>query len=76
MDVKLNINFKQFLDSIKLLPKNQLEKIKLEMLNITEKTDEEMENFRNLLLSGPVMDENQYQDYLERRNRYSVWDKE
>jgi len=75
MDGTLNVNYKHFLDIIKHLPKNQLEIVKLEMQSMGDKTEEEKEKFINLLLSGPVMDDVQYQDYLERRNNYNIWDK-
>ena len=63
MDVTININFEQILNIIKRLLKNQLEKIKLELQSLGDKTEEENDRFKKLLLSGPVMSDKQYQDY-------------
>ena len=43
--------------------------------SLYDKTEEEKERFRKLLLSGPVMEDEQYQEYTERRYRYKTWNK-
>jgi hypothetical protein len=72
MGVAVNISSEQFLDKIKRFQKDIFDEVELIQSMEDNDTEEKRERFRELLLSGPVMDDEQYQDYLERRNRYHI----
>lgn len=75
MELKLNIGYQELIDLIKQLPVNQIRKLKAELTLITAENDMEkgMSDFQELLLKAPVMDDDQYQDFLSNRKYFNAW---
>ncbi|MEL7117813.1 MAG: hypothetical protein AAFO07_00170 [Bacteroidota bacterium] len=75
MELKLKIGYKELLELIKQLPASQLIKLKAELSDdlIEEKSQNEQQSFQELLLNGPVMEEQQYQQFLDHRNSFNQW---
>ncbi len=75
MELKLNIGYQELIDLIKQLPVNQIRKLKAEQTLITAENDMEegMSNFQEFLLKGPVMNDDQYQDFLSNRKYFNTW---
>ena len=75
MELKLKIGYKELLDLIKQLPSSQLVKLKAELSDdlIEKKSQNEQQSFQELLLNGPVMEDEQYQQFLDHRNAFNQW---
>lgn len=75
MELKLNIGYQELIELIKQLPVNQIRKLKAELTLITAENDMEkgMNDFQEFLLKGPVMEDDQYQDFLSNRKYFNVW---
>ncbi len=75
MELKLKIGYAELFELIKQLPASQIFQLKSELEERTlpaRKTEEKMA-LRTLLLKGPVMSEEQYQQYLQTRAWMSQW---
>ena len=77
MELKLNIGYQELIELIKQLPVNQIRQLKAELTLITAENNVEKgtSNFQEFLLNGPVMEEDQYQDFLSNRKNFNVWRK-
>jgi len=75
MELTLNIGYEQLLFLIKQLPANQIAKLKSEIDdgNLLSKSDSEISDFQNFILNGPVMNEEQYDRFLEHRKQFNLW---
>lgn len=75
MEVTVDIKFGQLLDSIKKLPAAKIQQLKsaLDEGYIAAKADKELSNFQDYLLTGPVMDAEQYAAFKENRKHFSAW---
>jgi len=75
MELKLNIGYQKLIELIKQLPANQIRKLKADLASIV--TDNDMEkdrsDFQEFLLEGPVMEDDQYQDFLFNRKYFNTW---
>jgi len=76
MELRLNIGLNQILGLIRELPyndklmiKNQLDK------ELTIKTKEDELTLKQLLLSGPVMTKEGYNDYKALKKQFNTWAK-
>ncbi len=76
MELKLNIGLNQIVGLIRELPyndqlmiKNQLEK------ELVSKIKKSNQSLRDLLLAGPVMTREGYQNYKDMRKHFSKWTK-
>jgi hypothetical protein len=75
MELKVDIGFEQLVQAIKQLPASKIMQLKAELAekkaagNSTTSTAD----FQQLLLSGPVMDDKQYENYKDIRNRINKW---
>ena len=75
MELKLKIGYAELFELIKQLPASQIFQLKSELEERTlpaRKTEEKMA-LRALLLKGPVMSEEQYQQFLQTRSWMSQW---
>ena len=75
MELKIKIGYKEILELIKQLPPNQILKLKSELeaklkLEATNISDNALQN---LLLSGPIMTEEQYDEFLAMRQSFNSW---
>ena len=74
MQVTVDFNIDQILQAIKQLPPNQLKKVKKVVENSleTEKVHEHSE-LKILVLDGPLMSDEQYENFLENRKKMNQW---
>ena len=75
MELKVDIGFDQLLKAINQLPAAKIAQLKAELSakKISDKDQSLSGNFQKLLLSGPVMDDHQYDIYKETRTRLNKW---
>ncbi|MDO8367723.1 MAG: hypothetical protein Q7T20_13060 [Saprospiraceae bacterium] len=75
MELKLKIGYAELLELIKQLPASQIFQLKSELEEKPLPTRKTVEKtaFRTLLLKGPVMSEEQYQQFLQTRAWMSQW---
>ncbi len=75
MELKLNIGYQELIELIKQLPANQIRKLKADLALIVTDNDMEkdMSDFQEFLLEGPVMEDDQYQDFLFNRKYFNTW---
>lgn len=75
MEVTVDIGFEQLLDTIKKLPAAKIKQLKsaLDESFIDAKASEELSDFQNYLLKGPVMGPGQYGKFKESRKHFSAW---
>ncbi|MCK4663496.1 MAG: hypothetical protein KAT68_11565 [Bacteroidales bacterium] len=75
MQFTVDIRIEQLINTIKKLPANQIEKIKSALNDriIAEKAKSDISEFQKFLLSGPIMTEEQYNQFKENRKRFNAW---
>lgn len=74
MELKVDIAFDELMNIIRQLPDDKKSLLRDELSPsktiIEEKSNDD---FLKFLLSGPVMDDEQYKNYLEARNHFNKW---
>lgn len=75
MELKMDIGFDQLLKVIKQLPAAKIRQLKLELSDTFIGKESDMTDFQKLLLTGPVMDDEQYAEFKETRKRMQEWQK-
>jgi hypothetical protein len=75
MQLNVDIEFNELMNIIRQLPASQIEKIKTEVNDniIFDKQKIEISDFQEFLLSGPIMTDKQYEEYLENRQQFTKW---
>jgi hypothetical protein len=75
MELRLNVKYKELINVIKALPIRQIKRLKKDILRILSEKEEQKDvtSFQHLLLSGPVMDDEQYTHFKEIRKRFNIW---
>ncbi|MEO6850847.1 MAG: hypothetical protein ABI203_03770 [Mucilaginibacter sp.] len=75
MELKVDVGFEQLLQAIKQLPADKIDRIKTELSikKFNMKSSIHTFDFQQLLLSGPVMDDDQYKVFKENRKRLNKW---
>jgi hypothetical protein len=75
MEITIDIRYEQLLAAIKKLPAAKIKQLKsvLDDGFIQEKALEELSDFQNFLLRGPVMPAEQYENHLADRKHFSAW---
>lgn len=74
MELKIKIGYNEILELIKQLPKTQILQLKTDIeTQIIQTKQEEITDFQQLLLQGPVMNDEQYDEYLENRKYINKW---
>ena len=75
MELKVDIGFEQLIQAIKQLPASKIMQLKAELEEKVpaSKVSKSNADFLKLLLSGPVMDDKQYEEYKDVRNRINKW---
>lgn len=73
MDLNLKIQYDELLELIRQLPAGQLEKLKKDLSKLANNKNIKETNtpFQKLLLSGPVMDDKQYEQFLSTREFFN-----
>jgi tripartite-type tricarboxylate transporter receptor subunit TctC len=74
MQITVDYNFDQIILAIKQMPPNQLIKVKkvVEKSLETEQVHKNSE-LKKLVLDGPLMSDEQYENYLENRKKMNQW---
>ena len=75
MEVTVDIRFEQLLETSNKLPAAKIKQLKsaLDDGYIDTKAKEELSDFQNFLLGGPVMDADQYELFKENRKHFNTW---
>lgn len=75
MELKLKIGYQEILELILQLPTGKIILLKNELAQeyTRRKAQEEHGLFQKMLLSGPVMNDDQYEDYLTQRRHFNQW---
>ncbi len=75
MELKFNLGFDQLIKLVRQLPANQIARLKAELegKNSVTKTKSEISEFQKFLLKGPVMTEEQFEDFKKNRKQFSLW---
>lgn len=74
MELKLNIQYQELLNLIQQLPNNQVIQLKKDLNTILKKKQEKPKtDFQKMLLEAPVMDDEEYETYLENRKHFNQW---
>lgn len=75
MELTLNLEYEQIMGLVKQLPANQIAKLKAELDDsyLEVKSEAEIQEFRALLLQGPVMSDEQYMMFKKNRTKFNLW---
>lgn len=75
MELKLNLEYSDILELIKQLPENQLVKLKSELESQIQKSENGVSSnsLQELLLQGPTMSDEEYEEFLNNRKHFSKW---
>lgn len=75
MELKIDIGYEQLLRLVKQLPAAKIVQLKSELSEslIENKSKSDNTEFQNFLLQGPVMTDNQYEQFLENRKWFNQW---
>ena len=75
MELTSRLGYRQVLGIVRQLPDYQIEKIKNELMKnfMRTKTKLEVSDFQRFILSGPVMSDNQYENFQQQREHFSLW---
>jgi len=75
MELKLRISYAELFELVKQLPASQMLQLKSDLAGKTlpVQTTIDKAAFKALLLKGPVMSEDQYQQFLQTRNWMNQW---
>lgn len=76
MELRMNIGLSELLRVIKQLPTDQKIKIKMEVeKDLASVSNTQSSNLKDLLLNGPIMTEEEEQNFQEIENQFDQWQK-
>jgi hypothetical protein len=75
MELTSDLGYKQILHLIMQLPANQIERIKYELseTDMAEKAKKELSDFQKFILAGPIMSDEQYNNFNQQRIHLNQW---
>lgn len=75
MELKIDLEYEQLLTLVKQLPAAKIVQLKAELSDklIERKSKSDISEFKNFLLNGPVMNDTQYEEFLENRKWFNQW---
>ncbi len=75
MELKLKIGYQDVLNLVRQLSVSELLQLKTELNSVLteKKSKQEQLDFQELLLNGPVMNEEQHQRFLKHRKVFNQW---
>jgi len=73
MELKADIEYEELLKVIKNLPDDKITQLKADLSTIQSQNKKPLTAFQELLLKGPVMDDEQYKAYKENRAHFNKW---
>jgi hypothetical protein len=71
--MQLTVNINQLIELIRQLPEKDFMRVRAELENKDVREISNREQFRQLLLRGPVMTDTEYQRYEENRKTMNAW---
>lgn len=76
MELKIEIGYEQILALIQQLPDSELLKLKIELdKKLEQESLERSKLLQTMLLNGPTMSDEQYEDFLDFRKNFNEWRK-
>ena len=75
MELTLSLEYAQIIDLVRQLPANQIAQIKKELTEnfILTKAQSEVSDFKKFILAGPVMSDEQYEEFKQHRKQFNLW---
>ncbi len=75
MELKVDLGFEQLIGLIRQLPANQIAKLKAELddSSLIVKSVSEVKEFQQFLLYGPIMSDEQFNEYQQHRKHFDEW---
>jgi len=75
MELTLNLGYTQIRELLRQLPANQIEKIKKELPEnyIQTKAKSDISDFQKFILTGPVMSDEQFENFKQQRHQFNIW---
>ena len=74
MEIKLNIGYEQLIAIINQLPIDEVKKLKTEIDRISnERNVEAVDDLESLIVDGPVMSDEKYNEFEEHRKNFNQW---
>ncbi len=75
MGLDINLNYEELISAIKGMPKRQIKQLKEDLMKILSDKEKEkdLSAFQELLLGGPVMDEEQFSTFQANRKHFNAW---
>lgn len=75
MELKINIGYQELLELIKQLPSCQIKKLKSDISLLLPDNDKHLRvsDFQKFIINGPVMDDDQYNDFIAARKQFNAW---
>lgn len=75
MELKVKISYADLWKLITQLPKTQIERLKIDLSSklIPAQPTQKHADFQQFLLSGPIMGDEQYEEFLSTRQRFNQW---
>ncbi len=75
MELKIKIGYNDILDLIRQLPASQIAKLisDIDSKLIDQKSKGDISILQNLLIEGPIMQEDQYEQFLNNREYFNKW---
>ena len=75
MELTVKIGYEQILNLVKQLPAGKIVQLKSALNDkfIEKKAQEEISDFQSFLLSGPVMTEEEYENFADSRKQWNQW---
>ncbi len=74
MEIKLNIGYEQLIAIINQLPIDEVNKLKKEIDRISnERNVEAVDDLESLIVNGPVMSDEKYNEFEVNRKNFNQW---
>ncbi len=75
MELRLKLGYEQLLELIKQLPASQLLKLKSELDSplIEEKILKDLTDLQKLIINGPLMSDEQFDNFQQNRINFARW---
>jgi hypothetical protein len=75
VELKIDIEYEDLLRLVKQLPAAKIVQLKSELSDslIENKSKSDNSEFQDFLLRGPVMTDNQYEQFIENRKWFNQW---
>ena len=73
MELKVNIGYKELLNLIFQLPASQLERLRHDIMHERSPKEINHNSFQAFILSGPTMDDDQFESFQANRQHFDQW---